>query len=101
MRWRMVTAWTYSSSVIPRAVRRREVDVEPGTLGQPGADERGLVGAVVVHDDMDVDGSGHVRINPIEELAKLGGPVSAITVVEVTPFQITVARAFSVLVVPL
>ena len=28
--------------VQPRAVRRREVDVKPWALGQPGANERGL-----------------------------------------------------------
>ena len=56
----------------PRAVRRREMDVESRALGQPGANERGFMGAVVIHDEVDVvDLGGHAHVDAIEELAKL------------------------------
>jgi hypothetical protein len=39
----------------PGAVGRGEVRMKAGPLGKPLAGKRGLVGAVVVHDDMDVE----------------------------------------------
>ena len=56
--------------VDPRAVGGREVDVETGTLGEPVPDDRRLVGAVVIHDDMRLQIGGHVGLDHIQELAE-------------------------------
>src|SRR6201993_600865 len=55
----------------PRAVGRGEVRVKAGPLGKPVPDRRSLVGAVVVHDDMDVEIRREVGFHVIEELAEL------------------------------
>ena len=47
----------------PRSVRRREMHVEPRPLREPMADERRLVGAVIVHDDVHVKRAWHLRVN--------------------------------------
>ena len=52
--------------------------VEPGMCGQPFPDRRGLVGAVVVADEMDVQIRGYVGVDLDQELAELDGPVSAV-----------------------
>jgi len=39
----------------PRPIRRREMDVKARPLGEPVADERRFVRAVVVHDDVHVE----------------------------------------------
>src|SRR5438093_5908390 len=57
--------------VEPGAVGRREMHVESGPLRQPGADERGLVGTVVVQNDVDLPVRRHVGIEAVQELAKL------------------------------
>src|SRR5437660_9542872 len=40
-------------------------------LGQPASDERSLVGAVVIHDEMDRQGGGDSGIDRVEELSEL------------------------------
>ena len=55
----------------PRAVGRGEVRMKAGPLGKPVPDRRSLVGAVVVHDDMDVEIRREVGFHVIEELAEL------------------------------
>lgn len=42
----------------PRALRRGEVDVEAWAFGEPILDQRCLVGAVVVHDNVHVESVG-------------------------------------------
>src|SRR6267142_3376817 len=55
----------------PRAIRGCEVDVKPWTLGEPVPNERRLVGAVVVHDDVHVEVTRDLRLDQIEELTEL------------------------------
>ena len=55
----------------PRAVGRGEVRMKAGPLGKPVPDKRGLVRAVVVHDDMDIEIRRNLRFHVIEELAEL------------------------------
>ena len=60
--------------------------VEPGgaggcemglpAFGEPVADRLGLVGPVVVHDDVDVEISRDVRLDEVEEFAELSGPMA-------------------------
>ena len=52
-----------------------EVHMEAGPLGQPVADQRRLVGGVVVRDQVDVEVGGHLGLDGIEEFAELHGPV--------------------------
>ena len=58
--------------VEPRAIRRRKVDVEPLPLREPVADERRLVRAVVVHDEVHIHLRRHLRVDRIEKLPELG-----------------------------
>ena len=57
--------------VQPRAVRRREVDVEARPLREPISNHRRLVGAVVVHDQMDVEVPRDGGIDGVQELPEL------------------------------
>ena len=61
------------NQVEPRAVGRSEVDVEARPLGEPVANDRGLVGAVVVHDHVDVQIRGDVVLDGVQEAAELDG----------------------------
>ena len=47
-----------------------------GSLGEPVADQFGLVAGRVVHDDVNVEFSGHILLDGVEELAKLLRAVS-------------------------
>ena len=47
------------------------MDVPARALGEPVADQLGLVGAVVVHDEMNVEIGRHVALDLVEELAEL------------------------------
>src|SRR5260370_40659296 len=49
------------------------------SLAQPSPDEWRLVGGVVVDDEVDVEVRRDRGINGVEELAKLHGPMSAMT----------------------
>jgi hypothetical protein len=44
--------------------------MKAGLLGKPVPDQRGLVGGVVVHDDMDIEISRDLGFHVIEELAE-------------------------------
>jgi hypothetical protein len=50
---------------------RREVDVPARALGEPVADEFGLVSSGVVDDDMNVEVGRNVGLDGVEELAEL------------------------------
>ena len=63
--------------VEPRAVGRGEVQMEPRTLGEPAADERGLVRAVVVQNQVDVEVCRHGGVDRVQELAELDGAMAA------------------------
>ena len=48
-----------------------------GALPQPGADGSGLVGAVVIQDQMDFERRGYGLLNGVEKLAELHAAVPA------------------------
>ena len=58
--------------VEPRGSGRRQVNMPVGPLGEPVAYELGLVGGVIVHDDMNLKITRHGSLDPIEESAELG-----------------------------
>ena len=62
--------------VEPGRAGRGQVDVPAGPLGEPGTDHRGLVGGVVVHDQVDIEVLGHVGLDLVEELEELRCPVA-------------------------
>src|SRR5215467_3201814 len=64
--------------VHPRRAGRGEVDVEAGTAGQPGPDLGGVVGGVVVADQVHVKLCGHRFVYGDQELFELDGPVAAV-----------------------
>jgi hypothetical protein len=66
----------------PRCPGWREVDVPSRALCQPIADELGLVGGVIVHDEVNLKVGRHIGFDPVEELAKLSGPVLWVTVTD-------------------
>ena len=45
--------------------------VEAWTLSEPMTNERSLVGAVIVHDEMDVESARHLCIDGIQKLSEL------------------------------
>ena len=59
----------------PGGAGRGMVDVPVRALEQPVAHGRGLVGGVVVHDEMDVDIGRDICLDRIEEAAELSRPV--------------------------
>ena len=61
----------------PGGAGRREVHVETGTFGQPCADGRGFVSAVVVQNQMDVQRRGHCLLDGVEKLAEFHTAVPA------------------------
>src|SRR4051794_29657239 len=61
----------------PGRVGGREVEVEAGVSEQPAVDQRRLVGAVIVQDEMHLQVGWHLRVDAIQKLAELGGSVSA------------------------
>ena len=64
--------------VDPGGAGRGEVHVEAGMAGQPRLDRGGLVGAVVVADQVDVQVGGHGLVDRGQELLELGGAVPAV-----------------------
>ena len=66
--------------VDPGGSGRGEVDVEPGVAGQPGVDLGGLVGGVVVADEVDVELGGDGLVDGDQELAELDRAVPAVQV---------------------
>src|SRR5258708_837314 len=55
----------------PRSAGGREVNMKTWTLGKPAADRDGLVGAVVVQNQMHVEIASNSVVNGIEELTEL------------------------------
>ena len=53
-----------------------EMGLPARPFGEPVADRLGLVGPVVVHDDVDVEISRDVRLDEVEEFAELSGPMA-------------------------
>ena len=62
----------------PRRRGRSEVDVESRIAGKPGPDRRRLVGAVVVHHEMDVQAGRNVGLDGAQELQELTAAVPAV-----------------------
>lgn len=55
---------------------RREMDMPARPFGEPVADQRGLVGAVGVHDDVNVGIGRHSARHLVEDLAELQRPMT-------------------------
>lgn len=66
----------------PGCAGRREVSVPARTFGQPVADRLGLVGGIVVHDELDVEIDGHVGLDLVEDLAELAGAMLRVATAE-------------------
>src|SRR6185437_7686004 len=62
----------------------REVDMPPGPLCKPVADQLGLVGGDVVHDEVDVEVRRNVGLDDVEEPSELAG-VCCQTKVDMSP----------------
>jgi hypothetical protein len=50
--------------------------MESRTFGEPVANQRRFVGAVVIHDHVHVEAAGHLRLDQIQEFAELRRAVS-------------------------
>src|SRR3972149_6193956 len=64
--------------VDPRGTGGREVQLKAGMTKQPALDERRLVGAVVVEDEMDVECSGNVGVDGVEELPEFDAAMPSV-----------------------
>ena len=53
------------------------MDVPVRSPRQPSLDRRGLVGGVVVHDDVDVQPLGDAPVDLLQEVEELPGPVAS------------------------
>lgn len=58
----------------PGGPGRRDVSVPARSLVQPVADQLGLAGGVIVHDERDVEVGGHVGLDLVEDLAFVRSP---------------------------
>src|SRR5271157_5733825 len=63
--------------VNPRRTGGREVHVVVRTFSQPAPDQRGLVRAVIVQNEMHLQSRGRRRLDPIEKLTELLRTVAA------------------------
>ena len=63
--------------VDPGAVGGSEVDMEPWALGEPLADDRSFVGAVVVHDEVDIERGRYPGFDHVQKLAELHRAMAA------------------------
>ena len=54
------------------------MDMKSWAFREPFPDDRGFVGAVVIHDDMRLQSGGHLRLDHIQELAKFSGAMTAV-----------------------
>ena len=66
----------------PGRTGRREMDVPARPFCEPVADQRSLVGGVVVHDEMDIETARDGGLDLVEELAELCGPVTGIALAD-------------------
>jgi hypothetical protein len=62
--------------IVPGRAGGRQVDASARSLGQPVADQQGLVDGVVVHDQVDVEALGHIGLDLVEEPTELRGSVA-------------------------
>ena len=62
----------------PRGLGGCEVKVESGALREPFPDERRLMGAVVIHDNVRLQSGGHISLDQIQELAEFRGTMAAV-----------------------
>src|SRR5262249_20788838 len=66
----------------PGGAGRGEVQMKSWPFGHSAMAQRGLVGLVVVEDQMDVEPAGHRRVDRIEKVPELGGAMAAVTLAE-------------------
>ena len=66
----------------PGSGGRREVDVPVRSPRQPSLDRRGLVGGVVVHDDVEVQPLGDAPVDLLQEVEELPGPVASVALAD-------------------
>src|SRR5690606_9198704 len=71
--------------VQPRRAGGRQMDVETRVGRQPSPDARGLVGTVVVENEVDVEPVGDLRFNRLEESDELLTAVSSMTLADHLP----------------
>lgn len=64
--------------IVPGRRCRREVNMPMRAAGEPSLDRRRLVGCIVVHHEIDVRSVGHHGVDPLEEVQKLGCPVTLV-----------------------
>jgi len=87
----------YFVGLTPRNSAQHIRSVRSATLGEPVADQQRLVARRVVHDDMDIEVSGHVAFDLVEEFPELlramerhegacGRPPPVIRCSTITPF---------------
>ena len=69
-------AHRFGDPVDPGGRGRREVDV-PRPPRRPCPDGGGLVGGVVVHDDVDIQALGDAGVDPLREVRELLGPIAS------------------------
>ena len=65
------------------------------SASEPCSDQRGFVGSVIIHDDVDVEVGGHLRVNLLEEVEEFSRPVALTAFAdhnEVVPDRRTVWR---------
>jgi len=66
----------------PRPGGGREVNIPMGSSRQPSLDLRGLVGGVMVHDDMNVEFARNTGVDLFEEVKKLGCAVALVALAD-------------------
>jgi len=59
-----------------------EVDMEAGPLGQPVADQGGLVGPVVIDNEMDLKRLGNIGVDGVEKLPELHRPMATMALAD-------------------
>lgn len=84
--------------VDPGSRSRCEVYMVVGLAGEPCSDQRGFVGRVIVHDDVDVEIGRHLRVDLLEEVEKLCGAMPLVAFTDANPDAIS--RAANSEVVP-
>lgn len=60
----------------------REMDMPARPFDEPVSDQWGLVGGVVVHDEMDIESARNGSLDLVEELAELGGTVPPVALAD-------------------
>ena len=84
--------------VDPGRSGRREVEMVARVFGQPAMDQRRLVRADVVEDDVDLETGRHARLDRVEKGPELDRPVTPVALADHRP--VATSRAANRLVVP-